>query len=493
MPRLEWPLHIVRRVVIGVIVLAVLAVAVPLTVNWIEERRARCGDGVVKMGADHECVGVTDGSFIFAGHLKSVEDKIRAENDLVEKNADKEPYVSVAYMTSFTLTDDDSNSEESVRHELEGAYLAQHRHNRGDLSSSPKIKLLIANVGSSAAHWEHTVGELIDRKTSDDKLVAVTGLGPSDESNLKALVRLSDHDLALVASTMTTTKIEDPKGRFVRVSPTNVDEAYAASAYLKKQKFRTAVVVQDDARKNYYAKTLGDAFTEVFQDTDGHELVADRMTYDSSVRNAWQNELHYMSGQLCDQKPEVVFFAGRGRHLTRFLDAIASRPCQKRKFTVITGDDTTNLTAKELAHAAETGVRVLYTGLAHPDMWQKDPDSVSGPSASHFQPGGSLDKWFPSDPRHDGQAIMAHDAVLTAAQGVRMANLSQGEVDGPSVARMFHQMNSRQQVPGASGFISFQDDGNPRDKAIPILHLNAKGRSELVEVSARQGEPTRKR
>ncbi|MCQ8188648.1 ABC transporter substrate-binding protein [Streptomyces rugosispiralis] len=492
MPRLEWPLHIVRRVVIGVIVSAVLAVAVPLTVNWFEERRDRCGDGVVKMGDDRECVGVTDGSYVFAGHLKRVEKKIKAENALVEKNAGKEPYVSVAYMTSFTLTDDDSNSEESVRHELEGAYLAQYRHNRGDLSSSPKIKLLIANVGSSGAHWEHAVDELIDRKTSDDKLVAVTGLGPSTDRSLSALRRLSDHGLALVASTMTATNIEDPNRRFVRVSPTNVDEAYAASAYLKREKVRTAVVVQDDARSNYYAKTLGDAFTRVYQDTKGHRLVADRMTYDSSVRSAWQNELQYMSGQLCDQKPQAVFFAGRGKHLTRFLDSIANRPCQERKFMVITGDDTSNLTARQLAHAAESGVRVLYTGLAHPDMWQKDPLHVSGYSARHFQPGGSLDTWFPTDPRDDGQAIMAHDAVLTAAHGVQMAAGSQGEVTGEAVARMFHQMSGRQQVRGASGFISFEDDGNPRNKAIPILYLNTKGRAELVEVSAPRGEPPRK-
>ncbi|SED11167.1 ABC transporter substrate-binding protein [Streptomyces melanosporofaciens] len=492
MPRLEWPLHIVRRVVIGVLVVALLAVAVPLTWKWIEEKRARCGDGVVEKGDDHECVGVTDGSYVFADHLKSVEKKIKAENDRVEENTGKEPYVSVAYMTSFTLTDDDSNSEESVRHELEGAYLAQYRHNRGDLSSSPKIKLLIANVGSSAAHWEHTVDELIDRMTSDrDKLVAVTGLGPSTDRSLSALRRLSDRGLALVASTMTATNIEGIKG-FVRVSPTNVDEAYAASAYLKKQKVRTAVVVQDAARSNYYAKTLGDAFTEVFQDTKGHRLVADRMTYDSSVRSAWENELRYMPGQLCDQKPEVVYFAGRGKHLTRFLDSLANRPCQERKFTVITGDDTSNLTAKELAHAADSGVRVLYTGLAHPDMWRQDPLHVSGPSAGHFQPGGSMDKWFPGDPRYDGQAIMGHDAVLAAAHGIQMAAGWQGEVSGDAVARMFHQMDGRQQVAGASGFISFQNNGNPRNKAIPILHLNARGRSELVEVSAPRGEPPRK-
>ncbi|WKX69071.1 branched-chain amino acid ABC transporter substrate-binding protein [Streptomyces sp. XD-27] len=489
MRRLEWPLHIVRRVAITAVVLVLLAVAVPLTLDWLEDARSRCADGVVKKGEADECVGVTDGSYSFDDHLDGVIKKIKEENDRVADNAGEEPYVSVAYMTSFTLTDDDSNSEESVRHELEGAYLAQYRHNRGDLPSSPKIRLLIANTGTSAAQWEYTVGELAKRKGSGDRLVAVTGLGPSTDRTLASLKRLSTHGLAMVASSMTATNIRDING-FVRVAPTNVDEARAASAYLKRQKVRTAVVVQDVARHNLYAKTLGDAFTEAFPDKDGgQQLVAERMTFDSSVRSAWENELRFIPGQLCQRKPEVVYFAGRGQHLTHFLDAIANRTCQEQKFTVITGDDTTNLTAKQLAYAAQTGVRVLYTGLAHPDMWRKAPHNVSAPSAKHFQEGGTLDVWFPNDPRYDGGAIVAHDSVLTAAQAIRMAARWEGDVTGEAVARMFHQMEGDQQVPGASGFIAFQNNGNPRDKAVPILSLDSHGRATFVEVSAADGAP----
>lgn len=487
MRRIEWPLHIVRRVAIGVVLVAILAVAVPLSVNWITDKRARCAEGVVERGEDNECVGVTDGTYLFAGHLEAVRKKIEEENHRVEKEAGKD-YVSVAYMTSFTLTDDDSNSEESVRHELEGAYLAQQRHNNGDLAASPKIRLLIANTGSSSRQWRHTVDELIARKDSDDRLVAVAGLGPSTAQNLAALQRLSEYGIAMVASTMTATNIRDIKG-FVRVAPTNEDEAYAASAYLKRKKIHTAVVVQDAAQNNLYAKTLGSAFARVFPDRNGHRLVAEAMTYDSSESTGWKNELRYMPGQLCDQKPQVVYFAGRGQHLTHFLHAIANRSCQERQFTVIAGDDTTNLTAQELARAAETKVGVFYTGLAHPDMWKKEPNAVSGPSAGFFQDGGDLDRWFPNDPRHDGQAIMAHDAVLTAAHGIQMAARWQGEVTGGAVARMFHQMDGSQQVAGASGFISFQNNGNPRNKAVPILALDRQGRAVFVEASAARGKP----
>jgi hypothetical protein len=84
---------------------------------------------------------------------------------------------------------------------------------------------------------------------------------------------------------------------------------------------------------------------------------------------------------------------------------------------------------------------------------------------------------------------MGHDAVLTAAQAIRMASNWQGEVTGRSVGRMFLQLDGDRKVPGASGFLSFKDNGDPRDKAVPILRLTPKGESELVDVSAPGGEP----
>ncbi|WP_042800448.1 branched-chain amino acid ABC transporter substrate-binding protein [Streptomyces sp. C] len=488
MPRLEWPLHVVRRVVLAAAAAVVLVAAFWLGAGWLQERQARCGDGVVEQGPDDECVGVTDGSYVFAPHLDAVSKRIEEENSRVLANADKEPYVSVAYFTSFTTTAEDSNSAEGVRHELQGAYLAQYRHNQGDLAATPKIRLLIANPGSRSARWKHTVDELIARKDGPDRLVAVAGLGPSTKENLAAIQRLSENGIAMVGATMTATNIQNING-FVRIAPTNEDEAYAAAGYLKRRGVATAVVLQDVAEGNLYASTLGTAFTKAFQEGDKHRLVSERMTYDSSVSSAWQNELRYIPGQLCQQRPQLVYFAGRGRHLTHFLDALSNRSCTDQQFTVFAGDDTTNLSAEQLAHAAETGIEVLYTGLSHPDMYRSAPQAVSAPSAKNFQPGGLLDQWFPHDPRADGGALMGHDAVLTAAHGIQMAARWQGQVAGDAVARMFHQMDGTQQVAGASGFISFQNNGNPRNKAVPILRLDGKGQVEFVEVSAAEGKP----
>lgn len=64
-----------------------------------------------------------------------------------------------------------------------------------------------------------------------------------------------------------------------------------------------------------------------------------------------------------------------------------------------------------------------------------------------------------------------------------------GEVTGESVSRTFRTMNLEGRVPGGSGFLSFRNSGDPRNKAVPILRLTEKKRAEFVEVSAPSGSP----
>ncbi|MFD7918702.1 branched-chain amino acid ABC transporter substrate-binding protein [Streptomyces sp. NPDC059740] len=480
MVRIEWPLHVVLRVAGAVVALAVLVALGTWGYSWWRESQDRCGEGVVKLQPTGECVGVTDGAYHFAG-FEAVEERIAKEN---AKIADV-PHVSVAYLASFTATEKDSNSADSLRHELEGAYLAQYRYNEGDRKGSPKIRLLLANTGSLSLFWRHTVDQLLARKNAE-KIVAVAGLGPSNDENKAAQKALARGGLATVASIMTATDIGGE--RFARVAPTNADEARAGAAYLRGEaKTPSALLIQDAAKGDHYARTLGDAFEKDYRD----HMAAPRLTYDSSVENIWQNELNIMAGQLCGYADlDVVYFAGRGRHLTSFLDALGNRSCQDRSFTVMTGDDITNITPAELSRTPHEGLTVLYTGLAHPDMYHKNPHAVAAPSARNFLPGGYLSKWFPSDPLDDGQAIMGHDAVLTVAQGITLAVGSGAkDIDGPSVGRMFQQMRGSGQVPGGSGFLSFMENGNPYNKSIPLLRVKDNGHSQLVTVTAPDGKP----
>ncbi|MGK5446284.1 ABC transporter substrate-binding protein [Streptomyces radiopugnans] len=479
-PRMS--LRTFKRAIVATVALAVLAGVSLFVHGWYAHRDDQCARGVTRMEEPRsECVGITDGSYDFAEHLSAVSEKIEQANQDVTKEDGK--YVTVAYMTSVTVDENDSNSEESVRHELQGAHLAQQRHNE---HSTPKIRLLIANTGSGSAHWRHTVDELIELRDGGEPLVAVTGLGPSTDRNLAALRRLSAAGLATVASTMTATGISGIEG-FVRVAPTNVDEARAAARYLRRKEIRTAMVVQDVAEENLYADTLGDAFTEEFpRGGKEHRLVADRKQFDSSLDDSWKNELQILSNQLCFHRPEAVYFAGRGRHLTHFLDALAERFCTEWDFIVMTGDDTTNLTDEQVRRATDSGVQVFYTGLAHPEMWKGEQGGPPGAVQAAFREGGLLEQWFGRERHIDGQAMMAHDAVLTAARGAQMASKGT-RVTGRAVGRMFQLMEDGGQKRGASGELTFTENGDMRDKKVPILKLAPNGDPVFVMVLSPRG------
>ncbi|MEK8172748.1 hypothetical protein NKH77_37790 [Streptomyces sp. M19] len=84
--------------------------------------------------------------------------------------------------------------------------------------------------------------------------------------------------------------------------------------------------------------------------------------------------------KVCDQQPlpDTVYFAGRGRELKTFIEAVAADG-RKCPIKVITGDDAVGLfyDLQEKENSEEyrkfvtswrsSGVEVQYTALAHPD------------------------------------------------------------------------------------------------------------------------------
>lgn len=497
----------VRKAAYALALLLALGVAIPGVWLWQrDDGPVRCAEGVVERGPLEECVGVTDGrvrdAFRAGRRLDKVLARIGALNEQVTERSAKQgvDYATVVYMTSFTVEKDDTNSEESVRRELQGAYLAQYRANQGDERGSPAIRMLVANTGSRSGQWRHTVDELIRLSKAEQKqnrVLAVAGLGPSTEENKKVLRKLSKHEIAMVASNMTATDLPKVPG-FARVSPTNRDEALAAARYLKSESFRkeqfpgdkdvTALVVKDSDRTNGYAESLAEEFKKAYPG-DGHTLLEkDRpSTFDASKPDVWPGEIKTIAKDLCVPKPDVVYFAGRGKHLTNLLDALSNRPCPEKSFTVMAGDDTTNLTVEELKEAAKRDITVLYTGVAHPDMLDDGEGSEPPPSAAYFRDGGWLSKKFPADPRTDGQAMVSHDATLVAIHGVQNLAADGSPLSGAGVGRMFQHMYNNQSVQGATGQLSFHADGNAENKAVPIMLLDSEGRFQLEETIREPG------
>lgn len=98
--------------------------------------------------------------------------------------------------------------------ETEGAYTAVERPNASD--NRPKIRLLLATMGSGEEQWKHAVDELRVEKG----LVAVAGLGLSQEQSIDAARQLRKTAIPMIADLITADGF-DTSGAIDRVGSIN--------------------------------------------------------------------------------------------------------------------------------------------------------------------------------------------------------------------------------------------------------------------------------
>jgi hypothetical protein len=452
-----------------------------------------CAEGVKKFEAADgtRCVGLTDGSYPFTKDLRTVFRLIEKENQEVTDEAAGSggtPYVSIVFLVDMSPGTGDSSTAESVRHELEGAYTAQYEanHHRSQ-GQTPRIKLLLGDIGKAEAQRSYTLGRIEERRDTD-RIVAVAGLGTSLTATEAMVSQLTDSDIAAFGSVVTADVLEEIRG-LVRVAPPNADEAAAAVQFLKTKRYATSTVliVQDANEKDLYTQTLAAEFREEFPE---NRLAApEPMQYDSSKTQL----ATYFSNQmanLCLEKPGVVYFAGRGRDLPDFLAPLANRQCKSTELTVISGDAASHTTQtagfSEVKQALQNGnIRLVYTGLAHPGAWTKAPEYFDTYAIAPFRTGGTFSTTFQHEKLDDGQAIMGYDAILTAVKAIRKAvplENSNQKIERRDVLQMLTLLYDANAVSGASGWISLQNNGSPKDKAIPIIEIGRNGETTTVAV-----------
>ncbi|WKX73944.1 ABC transporter substrate-binding protein [Streptomyces sp. XD-27] len=313
----------------------VLAVAVAVgTVRLVDARResARtCSEGVVKRGPGDECVGVTDGRFVFSEALREVSEKIRAENRRVAESG--EDWVAVAYTEPMTRRGDTAGNDRGpdvVRQAVEGAYLAQMELNhQGGHGRTPQIKLLLANSGQGGEQWRPLVDQLIGMKgDGDHRLVAVAGFGQSLATTESAVRALRGAGVPMVGSTVAADRLATPRPTFFRVSSPNRDQASIAADYLKRRQrdpgYRIDVIkdIKDD---DAYNESLDEDFERAaaaeklrLETADGYPFVSGS----SSAATA----LATIAETVCrpERRLDAVYFAGRGRELKLLVEALTA-------------------------------------------------------------------------------------------------------------------------------------------------------------------------
>ncbi|MEU5314440.1 hypothetical protein [Streptomyces sp. NPDC021562] len=482
-----------RRLRAGLVVGTVFVLAAAIVAWQVHERdredfkKQHCGtfNPDLVTGPDGECTGVTDGSdgsAVFGSDLKPVMKAIGAENSDITQGGD---YVTFAFLTPLTSADAHSLTIGQYVAELEGAYTAVEEQNKEN--ARPKIRLLVASMGSSEQAWRHAVDQLVARKDAEH-LVAVAGLGLSQGETVEAARELSRANLPMVGDLITADGFDatgavdgnGPINGLARVALSNSDQLTAISKELGTGP-RTAALVSTDVTPNgssdLYTASLHRGFRTI-DDLKKHLDPSSDFKFDP--RGGPGAILPTISQNFCNTSKTIdtVYYAARVKYLPQFLDALAQRSCHAQPITVVTGSDAAALDPKiEALHTPDAPITVLYASF---------PDAAQFRSASN--PDRDLYNAFVKDftsSHHDQQfpaqlltssywAIVAHDAVLTAATALHNAA---AHGDGPtSLPNRFAVRNElyalrNNAVAGASGHFGIDANGNrTRTDTVTTVH-----------------------
>ncbi len=470
-----------------------------------------CGKGMTAMGSPLTCVGVD----LAGGGLRADEEPRMRQLEGMVKQADDEvtgDYAGVVLLLDLTpQAGVDTVDYTALDPNVEGAITALWRANHtAAFGSQPPVKLFLANMGSKNQYEQQAVQQIIGNRAKYH-LDAVIGLGQSTTPTRQAAATLTRQGIPVIGATVTGDSMNldpatnRPMNGFTRVSPSNSDTVMAASAFIKSLSphVTSIAIVQDTVGGDDYVKSLREA-----ADTDLRTLGArvTQLPYTSPTTDlphvkrasALIQQFHLMHANLCQAQPDLVYFAGRGEDLGAFVDSLVEdSSCGFHGLKIITGDDgAASITEPAVTQAIRAHqVSVYFTLLASPDEWRSigcqygvkanytqfwsaftgrsDPCG-NRPVAETGTPVPRLDL-DPAD-LNSGQAMLTHDAARSAFQAARDGTVP-GSPAGtpPNVRAALQSYHCASMLGGASGWLGFATDGNPIDKAVPVVEVDAQG------------------
>jgi hypothetical protein len=428
-------------------------------------------------------VGLTDGSYVFNPALAAIEGKIYAENEEVASQAaaQNEQWVAIAYLIPMTLNQASTETLEGVTDEIEGAYTGQWEANNEHAlyGDAPLIKLYLVNEGAEESQWQVAVDQILTATRDSLHVVAVAGLGNSVTATRDAAQALSASNvrLAMFGSSITA---DDLNGSLyptlARIAPTNADEVRAALAFIPRVRGHgaTAMVVKDTDTSDDYVRDWANDVTKLYPGA-GHQFVSGPATFDPSLPND-DGVLQGDAEVACEQRPDVVFFAGRAKQLEVFVGALGAQCATP--ITVISGDDdlidpgTSDAPDDYVLfdNALKDGVVSLYSAeLASVQEWS----GCGGPVPSSQDLAAREFPQFETDYQQqlgqkltslaDASGVMlGRDTVITAVTAIRLTKTEPGAKPQPyqyqDVTSNLALMNFNP-VTGATGVIRIGNDG----------------------------------
>src|SRR5262249_22299192 len=161
-----------------------------------------CAPGVRRIDTN-ECVGITDGSFVFHDRLKSMLAQIRKTNHEIEGSG--RPYVTVIYVSQLSLSASEAAGGDDlladIQGELAGIALRQRRRieNVKD-GTMPQMRVLVANAGGQYRFAKDVAGDILKRIDEDETIIGVVGFDESRKNVRDAIDKLRSKAIPVIST-----------------------------------------------------------------------------------------------------------------------------------------------------------------------------------------------------------------------------------------------------------------------------------------------------
>ena len=467
-----------RRRRIGVVTMAIALVvsAMVATVVWVMiETIGACGtfgSGVKQI--DGECVGVTDGSYVFLPELADIEQKIAQENARVRKESSS--YVTVAVLDPLASLPGTVLSPDALRNRLEGAYTALRRVNTPAVGDpSPMIQLVLASQGSTDSQWRQVRDQLVGMTKQDNPLVAVIGLGVSSRQTEHQVRELSDRGIPMIGARLSADTLNyDRIPGLIRTSPSNQDYVAALGEYVNRTDLKSAITVVDaTSDADLFTRTLENDFKRWMNYLKN--LSTQRFTGTAVPGDASPVLFAGATNNICAERPDAVVYVGRPINFSRLIESLENRPCVQDQLTVLAaGMDRGKVLEAQEDDLRAANLTVVVAATVNAEGWRFDVPGTP-PYYQDFMDFVSDFERFGFDPGHldEADAIMMHDALLTAGQAVDLAAANGSSVSAGTVLDQLLNLNGKFAIRGAGGTLSFspQSSGDPVGKPVPVLQF----------------------
>ncbi len=387
---------------------------------------------------------------------KDAESAIYLENQRV-LNSGKN-YVTIVVATMLS-----SDNVGVGRDDLQGAYVAQKEYNdAAKLNGGTLIRLLVASSGSKTPNAALVAQQIVQLAKSDKTFVGVMGW-PFSSRTEAALQTLSNAKIPMVSQSSSDDALTGASNYFFRVAPSNKSQGIAGAEYAATTlKAKNIALFFDPS--DPYSQSLANDFSQNLP--AGTKVIVTepyKVNTPSSITAPLQDALN--------KNPDLIYFSGYAADVS----AIVTNLPQGSNLPVLGGDALYELGGYPTGSSSGF-THLRFTAFFYPDIWGNlglnnapQKPKFFTEYATAFSANGTKSGYGYN--RADSDAALSYDGIVALLTAYNIASPSGGQV---TLSQM-QQALTKTSFQGASGQVQLSATGDPVDKSIVVLRVDAQG------------------